>query len=240
MLDACGVCNGDGRSCLDCLGTRNGHAETDACGVCDGNGSSCVDCTGTPHGVAVTDACGVCDGDGRSCAPARGKPGLTPVTETIAAGKEGYVTYRLKFDLPEDEENCYTIFGDSDHHMIIPAAFQVDAPFGTNTGGTNPAFWPIMPDSQWDSWLTAGLTEGDTAGATSSIGVNWDGWTEEAGLSVDDGAIFWMAPDDAPRLPEVVVAQLTLPDAVAEWAAVMNAQGRSSEGVSVVCSSIHI
>ena len=98
---------------------------------------------------------------------------------------------------------------------------QVDAPFGTNIGGTVEAFWPIMPTCQseswppipdpeplfrapfgyrlalkipanpplepdspgsenetygarrFDSWLTAGETAGNTAGAVSSIGIDW-------------------------------------------------------------------
>jgi hypothetical protein len=158
--------------------------------------------------------------------------GVTPITETLEASKDGYTTYQLKLVLGEDEVNCYTIFGDPhpDHHMIMPAAFQAAAPFGANMGGTNPAFWPIMADTQFDSWLTVGLTEGDTAGAISSIGVDWGAWTEEAGIEVDDGAVFWMSPDDAPRVREVVIAQLTLPSGVAEWSAVVNAQGRSTSG----------
>ena len=39
-----------------------------------------------------------------------------------------------------------------------------------------------------------------------------------------------MSPDDAPRVREVVIAQLTLPSGVAEWSAVVNAQGRSTSG----------
>ncbi len=43
-LDACGICGGDGTSCLDCKGKPNGKAEIDRCGVCDGDGFSCIDC----------------------------------------------------------------------------------------------------------------------------------------------------------------------------------------------------
>ena len=39
----------------------------DACGVCGGDGSSCSDCNGTPFGTASVDRCNVCGGDGTSC-----------------------------------------------------------------------------------------------------------------------------------------------------------------------------
>ena len=65
--DACGVCDGDGTSCLDCAGVPNGDAIEDACGVCAGDGSSCADCAGVPNGDSVEDVCGICDGDGTSC-----------------------------------------------------------------------------------------------------------------------------------------------------------------------------
>ena len=44
LLDQCGVCKGDGKSCLDCNGVPNGKAVVDSCGVCGGDGSSCAPC----------------------------------------------------------------------------------------------------------------------------------------------------------------------------------------------------
>ncbi|TPX70068.1 hypothetical protein CcCBS67573_g06673 [Chytriomyces confervae] len=40
-LDICGVCGGDGKSCLDCQGVPFGRSRYDFCGVCNGNGTSC-------------------------------------------------------------------------------------------------------------------------------------------------------------------------------------------------------
>lgn len=65
--DVCGVCDGDGTSCLDCRGVVNGPAQLDVCGVCEGDGTSCLDCNNVPNGGAVVDACGVCGGEGKSC-----------------------------------------------------------------------------------------------------------------------------------------------------------------------------
>ena len=90
---------------LDCLGVCAGSAKTDICGVCDGDGSSClgcrdssacnykssatqdaactfpvdesvdcfgncqvnVDCSGKCGGGSTQDSCGVCGGDGTAC-----------------------------------------------------------------------------------------------------------------------------------------------------------------------------
>lgn len=42
VYDQCGLCGGDGTTCLDCLGQPNGTAHPDACGICNGDGSSCA------------------------------------------------------------------------------------------------------------------------------------------------------------------------------------------------------
>ena len=65
--DVCGVCNGDGTSCLGCDGVAFSNKTLDACGVCNGNGSTCAGCDGVPNSGKVLDRCGVCGGDGQSC-----------------------------------------------------------------------------------------------------------------------------------------------------------------------------
>ena len=87
---------------------------------------------------------------------------------------------------------------------------------------------PLVADPQFDSWLMVGLTDGDSSGVLGIIGADFDAWTESAGLEVSDGAVFWMAPDDGPS-GTVTVAQLTTA-AGTTWTAVMNAQGRSTDG----------
>jgi hypothetical protein len=122
----------------------------------------------------------------------------------------------------------------------------VGAPFGTDLGGVNPQFWAFNADSQYDSWLTVGITQGcaghlsdmpvlfalfvcavffgetrrpllatrqrlgarmsedvlrsrrDSGGALSSIGVDFANWSTDNGINCNDGAIFWMNPDDGP------------------------------------------
>jgi len=68
--------------------------------------------------------------------------------------------------------------------MRAPPAYQVATPFGVNIGGANPAFFAVMAECEYDSWLTVGLTEGNDAGDVSSIGVGWDAWDEQCAHSI--------------------------------------------------------
>lgn len=70
--DVCGVCGGNGTSCMGCDGVPDSGRLVDICGVCGGN-RTCLDCQGVPHGRTRFDICGVCGGDGTSCLGCDGK-----------------------------------------------------------------------------------------------------------------------------------------------------------------------
>jgi hypothetical protein len=124
--------------------------------------------------------------------------GTVSQTSTDGAG----TTYRLSLTLSGNAKNVYTIYGDETSSLSMPASYQEAAPFGANIGG------------------------GDTAGALSSIGLDFDDWTASSGLSSDNGAVFWMSPDVGPT-GEAVVAQITV---TGGFTASVNAQGRSNSG----------
>ena len=77
---------------------------------------------------------------------------------------------------------------------MCPPSYQVNAPFGTNIGGVNSAFFETSPESQYDSWLTIGLTDGNN-GEISSAGIDWNSWTETV-------AWFLHLPTRLPRVPQ--------------------------------------
>ena len=63
--DLCGVCGGDGKTCMGCDGVPNSAFRYDACGLCGDPASvefnaTCKDCADTVHGSFITDDCGVC------------------------------------------------------------------------------------------------------------------------------------------------------------------------------------
>jgi hypothetical protein len=146
---------------------------------------------------------------------------VTPVIIPVATnGIEGYTTVRLALRL-DFKGSVYAIAGTSTSEMIIPPAYQVGAPWGTDVGGADPAFFTYFPPLQYDSWLTASETGGDnpnagTTGVVDSviyIGMNFTEWTDEQGMNVDDGAVFWMTPTASPIAEagqDIVVAQLTV------------------------------
>ena len=59
QVDVCGAC---------VLTGGQFNAGMDSCGVCGGDGSTCVDCHNVSAGGATFDACNVCGGDSTSCA----------------------------------------------------------------------------------------------------------------------------------------------------------------------------
>eukprot|EP01050_Picozoa_sp_SAG11_P002160 SAG11_NODE_105_length_16528_cov_4.337635_5_plen_1992_part_00 len=150
------------------------------------------------------------------------------VTQLEVDGVSGYTTYRLSLRLDSKAQNVYTIFGDESHPMRIPAAYQVAAPFGADIAGTQNALWSMMPTAQYDSWLTVGMVEGNDGNALASVGIVFSSWDEQHALFLDDGAVFWMDPDNGPR-DTAVVGQLTIPTGT-PLHATMSAQGRSTSG----------
>ena len=146
----------------------------------------------------------------------------------------GYETYQLALELnPDLAGNVYTIYAAEGGEgatppLSFPPAYQVASPFGADIGGTPPLFWTVMPDAQWDSWLTIGPTDASQMGSISSINLDFASWTETQGLSATDAAVFYMDPNNGPAAgdsPVVVIAQLTVPSGTS-FQAIVSAQGK--------------
>ena len=117
--------------------------------------------------------------------------------EVVATdGVSGYTTIRLKCELPDGAANVYAIAGTPETSMRFPPAFQVPAPFGSDFGPTNAAFFPLNAAAEFDSFVTIGM-EGPAlqSGALSSIGIDFSVWSESVGIETDDGAVFFMDPE---------------------------------------------
>ena len=157
--------------------------------------------------------------------------------DTVATdGVSGYTTYDLSMKLGNSGnlKTIYTIFGDGDNSIELPAAYQEAAPFGANFGGVAPALVTAKPSAEFDSWLSCGFcnhARPETCtyladGTLGAIGIDFDAWTADTGITVSNGAVFWMAPGDGPT-GKAVVAQITTDG---DFDAVINAQGRSNGG----------
>lgn len=156
------------------------------------------------------------------------------VTDIVStSGIAGFTTYRLSLGLSGSTHNAYTIAGSAYNPMYVPPARQVAAPFGADTGGTNPAYFAYNAECQYDSWLTVGMTNGGSG--LGNIGIAFDDWTLTRGVSVTDGAVFWMNPNDSPGratatdpMYKSVIAQITVRSSDTAWRFVVGeAQGRS-------------
>jgi hypothetical protein len=149
---------------------------------------------------------------------------LNPVVTTTGSAA-GYTTYMLTASLHANTAaNLYSIEGTPDGTMEIPAAFQVATPFGANVGGVMASMQTSVPDS----WLTVGITDDCNTGVLSSLGIDFESWSETTGLSVDNGAVYWLFPDAAPG-GDVAVAQLTVPSG-SSGTVKMGMQGHATGG----------
>ena len=191
------------------------------------------DCKGYWHGQSAAGHAGAASGRA-----------LSTSVEVMAQSVHQHTTYRVVVHLEGESENVYTIFGDraveagSPAQLQFPASYQCPPPFGADTGGTNPAFWALAngPEtgySQFDSWLTVGITEGDTTAELSNIGLTFRSWDQHTPLTSDvltGGAVFWMSPERATLSVgtgrTVTIAQLTLADGVSSTAS-FGAQGQA-------------
>merc|ERR1740117_2030853 len=132
--------------------------------------------------------------------------------------------------------NMYAVFGNDDTDMVMPPAWQAPQPFGVNIGGVNPAMWslgtPASTNSQYDSWLSCGIANGDLSNSITSVGLEFSSWTETTGIGSNNAAVLWTNPGGAPgndASGSAVVAQVTTRTGLT-WTAGLGAQGRSASG----------
>ena len=146
---------------------------------------------------------------------------VKPDVLQMSTSLQGHTTYRLTVTMVGVAHNLYAITGTKKGALEMPPAFQVPSPFGANMAGVNPAFFAIKPEAKFDSWLTVGLTQGDTGNNLGSAGLttaDWKGWGKSRLYSKDAG-VFWMNPKDkhvpaakdgAGKPKPVVLAQITI------------------------------
>ena len=139
-------------------------------------------------------------------------PKITPLTipnDNI----NGYTVYQLSVVLKPDAYNIYVLYGNDDNPMIIPKAYQVHQHIGANLGGINPLIINYVHESIYDSWFTISVLDGNDLGYINSIGIPWNDWESNSGLTITNGAIFLNDPRmKLSNTNEYVIAHLTLND----------------------------
>jgi hypothetical protein len=156
-------------------------------------------------------------------------PKVTEVTHCSQDGISGYTTYQLSLVIHNPEiRNIYAIYGDTqfgEHPLSIPPAHQGTSIYGSNLGGVLPEIISLNRDAAYDSWLTIGLTEGDRDNKLSSVGIDFNSWTETNGIYTTNAAVFLMNSDVDIIDQEISIAQLTIPDNLVEDV-IINVQGK--------------
>ena len=197
--------------------------------VLDGNGCQMCQCNeALPPPVTDSDCILTqpsCEGYTYVC------PKMTEMTNCNMGGIDGYTTYRLSLVVKPDMnvKNIYALYGNSNDNSItyLPPAYQSVSEINNNIGGVEPFIKNLNREANYDSWLTIGITEGDTNNKLSTIGIDFDSWTIHNGLTIDNGAVFVMDPEmNIINGNEYVIGQLTLPTG-SEYTAIVNVQGKT-------------
>jgi len=208
-------------------GNHNGQNRCVDTGECTAGQNPCT-CNARCTADETPEAVRCCaDVAGPSCNDAPSAPDVT----VMAASAAGMTTVRLTFSLEASMANVYAMAGTANQVMAFPAAFQVAAPFGADIGGASPAFFAVNADVEFDSWLTIGTTDGTNSGAiAASPGLGLAAWSETAGISESNGAIFYMNPSDGPAGDDIVLAQITSATPTGTASALL--QGRSTDAAA--------
>ena len=219
------------------------HECNSDCHNCDFENTAIIlsDCMN--NGLRASDD--LCQGDIHSCSIPYHDcdngfvcPKITEITDCGENGLNGYSTYRLSLIVKNSfVKNIYAIYGDDAGNpkpMIIPPAYQSIVNFNSNIGGVLPAILSIDPDSQYDSWLTIGITDGNINNEVSSVGIDFSSWTENTGIHTTNGAVFTMDPEiNVVSGDEYIVAQITIPN-TKSVDLTLNVQGKTN---CVECNS---
>ena len=162
-------------------------------------------------------------------------PKVTEITQCSQGGIHDYTTYQLSLIIKDKNiKNVYALFGSNvdKHPMTIPGAYQIKNVFGSNIGGVSNSLTAVNQASNYDSWLTIGITDGDPNNRLGTIGIDFEYWAPDSPLSIENGAVFLMNPMEVTlNNGELIIGQLTVPSSRYDEA-VINVQGKLKGGSS--------
>jgi hypothetical protein len=115
----------------------------------------------------------------------------------------GFTTYRVYADFGFPEDELFSIYGVVDAtandtlSLVTTGSFYRDPAGGLTAASVNPAFYPLLPDLEYHSWLTIG--ESPQAQYVQVVGINNNDFTEN-GLVIDNqtGGSLFITPGSSP------------------------------------------
>jgi hypothetical protein len=159
------------------------------------------------------------------------------VTVKAVDAIKGFTTYQLSVKQTGNNiASIYGILGDRGTTLSFPPAYQEAKPFGVDIGGVKNTTFRYSSSSQYDSWLTVGLSDGDSNQQLVQTGINFAGWTSTSGLRAINGHVRWKEPSKAPKSGNVLIAQITV-DSTVKWEVVVRVMATSARANSIVGDS---
>lgn len=202
-------------TCDNCINNQNRGENIDCIDICQGQTTHLTDClqyTRCLYDYDLHKVHNICICQKVEC----DYENVCPHSEIIHYTDnniEGYTVYEISLELKNLNSNIYAIYGDQEHPMIVPAAYQLTGYQGVNIGGINPILQHYVSDTEYDSWLTIGLTDGNPIGQVDAIGIDFNSWDDKHNLVVTDGAIFLDDPlEQLSYTKKYIIGHLTLSD----------------------------
>ena len=127
------------------------------------------------------------------------------------------------------------MYGTHENTMYIPPAKNEYSLLGANIGGVNPIYYKKYHSvAEYDSWLTLGITDGDTKHELSSVGIKFDDWSQDKPLIINNGAIFLInAREKVVTGNKYVIGHLTVKNDMSDVVRI-NVQGYKKHGERLV------
>ena len=87
---------------------------------------------------------------------------------------DGFTTYHVYANTTSSTDFVSSVFGDSENELIFSSAGTVYHSDPSYEYGNEPltALFSVLPELEWDSWLTIGMMTGSDNGALSNVGMD--------------------------------------------------------------------
>ena len=104
------------------------------------------------------------------------------------------------YDDPNDQLNA--VYGNATHALSLsttdPSGFYQHPAGGDTSLSINPLVFPVIPELEYDSWVTIGAEDNTGNNQLLNIGIDWAPWNSGGALETGDGTWFCI-----PNIPQV-------------------------------------
>jgi hypothetical protein len=86
----------------------------------------------------------------------------------------GFTTYHVYANTTSNTDFVAEVFGDSENELIFSSTGTVYHSYPSYDYGNEPnsMLFDVLPELEWDSWLTIGMMTGSDNGALSNVGMD--------------------------------------------------------------------